>query len=137
MCCRQSLTTHLHGPLVRPLVCVCVRACETRRVGGAGMPAALTNHASIAGMSTQREGNGGSADALVGKMDGVLRRTGAAITGATDDKDVSASVGAVPVVEDRAGPGKKPNKHSVDYMMRSFVAGGLAGCAVCSPVSCH
>ncbi|KAI0443144.1 mitochondrial carrier domain-containing protein [Xylaria telfairii] len=96
------------------------------------MPAALTNHASIAELSTQRQGNGGSGDALVGRIDGVLRRTGAAITGATDDKDVSAA----PVAEHRAGPAKKkPNKHSVDYMTRSFVAGGLAGCAAKTTVA--
>ncbi|KAI0489504.1 mitochondrial carrier domain-containing protein [Xylaria cf. heliscus] len=95
------------------------------------MPAALTNHASIAEMSTQREGTG-SADALVGKMDGVLRRTSTAVTAAATDKDS----GTVPVAEAAAGHGKKrPNKHSVDYMMRSFVAGGLAGCAAKTTVA--
>ncbi|KAI8956387.1 mitochondrial carrier domain-containing protein [Xylaria longipes] len=101
------------------------------------MPAALTNHASIAEMPARREGNG-SADVLAGRMDGVLRRTSKAITGATDDRDAST----VPVAEDRAvaeaaaGQGrKKPNKHSIDYMMRSFVAGGLAGCAAKTTVA--
>ncbi|KAI1754974.1 mitochondrial carrier domain-containing protein [Xylaria castorea] len=98
------------------------------------MPAALTNHASIAEMPVQREGTGGtgSADTLVGKMDGMLRRTSTTITGATDHKDSST----VPIAEEAAaGYGKKPNKHSVDYMMRSFVAGGLAGCAAKTTVA--
>lgn len=106
------------------------------------MPSALTNDASAAEIPTRREGN---ADTLVGKMDGVLRRAGTVITAAAD-KESSPP----PVAEDRAVPKAaagqetdvrgeknkaKPNKHSMDYMMRSFVAGGLAGCAVCRLLS--
>ncbi|KAI1115261.1 mitochondrial carrier domain-containing protein [Nemania sp. NC0429] len=111
------------------------------------MPSALTTDASAAEIPTRREGN---ADTLVGKMDGVLRRAGTVITAATD-KDSSPP----PVAEDRsasktvaaaAGGGQdmdvrkekskvKPNKHSMDYMMRSFVAGGLAGCAAKTTVA--
>ncbi|TRX98120.1 hypothetical protein FHL15_000765 [Xylaria flabelliformis] len=91
------------------------------------MPAALTNHASIVEMPAQREGTG----TLVGKVDGVIRRTSTAITGATDQKDSSIR----PVAEAAAGHGKKPNKHSADYMMRSFVAGGVAGCAAKTTVA--
>lgn len=109
------------------------------------MPSALTNDASAAEIPTRREGN---ADTLVGKMDGVIRRAGTVITAATDKES-----NPPPAAEDRAGPKAaaaaagqemdmrrekkkiKPNKHSMDYMMRSFVAGGLAGCAVCRLLS--
>jgi solute carrier family 25 protein 16 len=91
------------------------------------MPSAPTNDASIAENPTQREGN---ADILVGKMNGVIRRATNVVTGATD-----GSSGPSPATEDHvaevAEQGKnKPNKHSMDYIVRSFVAGGLAGCAV-------
>ncbi|KAI0858362.1 mitochondrial carrier domain-containing protein [Xylaria cubensis] len=97
------------------------------------MPAALTNHASIVEMPAQREGT----ETIVGKVDGVLRRTGTAITGATDHKDSSIMPVAEGgrVVEAATGHGKKPNKHSADYMMRSFVAGGVAGCAAKTTVA--
>ncbi|KAI1187199.1 mitochondrial carrier domain-containing protein [Nemania serpens] len=102
------------------------------------MPSALTNDASAAEIPTRREGN---ADTLVGKVDGVFRRAGTVITVAAD-KESSPP----PVAEDRgvpraaaAGQEKnnktKPNKHSMDYMMRSFVAGGLAGCAAKTTVA--
>ncbi|KAJ2980863.1 hypothetical protein NUW58_g6834 [Xylaria curta] len=107
-----------------------------RRVGGAGMPSVLTDHASIAELPTQRQGN---ADTLVGKMDGVLRRTSTVITSATE-KD--SSPGPLPVAEDRAvveaaagQEKKKPNKHSADYIARSFIAGGVAGCAAKTTVA--
>ncbi|KAI0905801.1 mitochondrial carrier domain-containing protein [Ustulina deusta] len=92
------------------------------------MPSALPNHGSIAEM---REGN---ADILVGKVDGALRRASTVITTATD-KDSSPA----PVAGDRAvaaGQGKqKPNKHGMDYIIRSFVAGGVAGCAAKTTVA--
>ncbi|KAI0542924.1 mitochondrial carrier domain-containing protein [Xylaria digitata] len=99
------------------------------------MPSALTNHASIAEMPTQREGN---ADILVGKMDGAFRRASTAMTSAASDKDPSPppAAGDSKVAEAAAGQGtKKPNKHGMDYMMRSFVAGGLAGCAAKTTVA--
>lgn len=99
------------------------------------MPSALTDHASIADMSTPREG---TADAIVGKVDGVIRRAGTVIA-AAKDKNPSPTPA---VADDRAaaeataGQGKtKPNKHSIDYMARSFVAGGIAGCAAKTTVA--
>ncbi|KAI1154733.1 mitochondrial carrier domain-containing protein [Nemania diffusa] len=100
------------------------------------MPSALTNDASIAETTNQRDG---SADTLVGKMDGVIRRASSVITAATDaNKEPSPQ----PVASDRAVPEaaagqekKKPNKHSMDYMTRSFIAGGLAGCAAKTTVA--
>ncbi|KAI3331810.1 putative mitochondrial carrier protein [Xylariaceae sp. AK1471] len=95
------------------------------------MPSALMNDASIPENATPREGN---ADILVGKMDGVLRKATNVVTGATDRNSSSP-----PATEDRvaevAGQGKKPNKQSLDYIMRTFVAGGLAGCAAKTTVA--
>ncbi|GAP90452.1 putative mitochondrial carrier protein LEU5 [Rosellinia necatrix] len=123
------------------------------------MPSALTDHASTAEMPTQREG---SAEALVGRMDGVMKRASTAITTVTatatsattaatttatttaaTDKN-SSSHPSTPAAAERAGTTetatvaegkKKPNKHSMDYMVRSFVAGGLAGCAAKTTVA--
>ncbi|KAI1423093.1 mitochondrial carrier domain-containing protein [Xylaria sp. FL1777] len=100
------------------------------------MPSALTNHGSIAEMPTRREG-GGNADLLVGKVDGALRRASTAIATATD-RDSSPAKGAEDraVAEAAAGQGKKkPNKHGADYIIRSFVAGGVAGCAAKTAVA--
>ncbi|KAI0409090.1 mitochondrial carrier protein LEU5 [Xylaria palmicola] len=87
-------------------------------------------------MHTQRDGN---TDGLVGKVDGMLRRKSTIMATADDDGDS----GPVPLAEDRAvaeAPAgqegkKKPNKHSIDYMARSFIAGGLAGCAAKTTVA--
>lgn len=99
------------------------------------MPSALTDHASIADMSTPREG---TADAIVGKVDGVLRRASTVIA-ATKDKNPSPPPAVADdraLTEAAAGQGKKkPSKHSVDYMARSFVAGGIAGCAAKTTVA--
>lgn len=102
------------------------------------MPSALTNYGSVAEM--QREGGGGSADnSLVGKVDGAIRRASTVIKDSTTSSSSSSPTAATQpvaaeeraVTEAAAGQGKKkPNKHSMDYIVRSFVAGGLAGCAV-------
>ncbi|KAI0508558.1 mitochondrial carrier domain-containing protein [Xylaria bambusicola] len=111
------------------------------------MPSALTNYGSVAEM--QREG--GNPDSLVGKVDGAIRRASTVISTATD-KDSSSSktsssssptaAAAESATEERAmteatagQDKKKPNKHSMDYIMRSFVAGGLAGCAAKTTVA--
>ncbi|GAW18863.1 hypothetical protein ANO14919_083450 [Xylariales sp. No.14919] len=86
-------------------------------------------------MPAQREGN---ADLLVGKVDGALRRASTVITTAAGDKDSDPPPAAenAKVAEAAAGQGKKkPNKHGMDYMTRSFVAGGLAGCAAKTTVA--
>ncbi|KAI0197747.1 mitochondrial carrier domain-containing protein [Astrocystis sublimbata] len=109
------------------------------------MPMPLTNHASIAEMPVLQAPDR-STDTLVDKMDGVLRRTGNAITSAaTDNKDSRdgrhPGNGAVVKTEAEAAAAgqprekQKPNKHSVDYMTRSFVAGGIAGCAAKTTVA--
>ncbi|KAI1179354.1 mitochondrial carrier domain-containing protein [Nemania sp. FL0916] len=108
------------------------------------MPSALTNDAAIAEIPTQRDGG---ADRLVSKMDGVIRKATTAITTATDTdkekesgtrpiaRDGSSVVGAEMAVAGQEKQRPKPNKHSMDYMVRSFVAGGLAGCAAKTTVA--
>ncbi|KAI0109541.1 mitochondrial carrier domain-containing protein [Nemania sp. FL0031] len=98
------------------------------------MPSAFTNNASIAEITTQRDG---SADTLVGKMDGVIRRASTVITAAADKEPSPQPVAADRAVAEAAAgqERKKPNKHSMDYMMRSFVAGGIAGCAAKTTVA--
>ncbi|KAI0150399.1 mitochondrial carrier domain-containing protein [Xylariaceae sp. FL1272] len=93
------------------------------------MPSALTGHGSISAIPPAREGN---TESLVGKMDGVLKKAGNAVT-TTAGKDAGppASVDASAVPENR----KKPSKHSMDYIVRSFVAGGFAGCAAKTAVA--
>ncbi|KAI1351193.1 mitochondrial carrier domain-containing protein [Xylaria sp. FL0043] len=105
------------------------------------MPSALTNHGSIADMPIQQR-EGGSADSLVGKVDGALRRASTVITNTVTERDSTITSPATPVAEDRvvaeaaAGQGKKkPNKHGADYILRSFVAGGIAGCAAKTTVA--
>ncbi|KAI0424590.1 mitochondrial carrier domain-containing protein [Xylaria sp. FL1042] len=118
------------------------------------MPSALSNHGSIADVPVQQQQQqqqqreGGNADSLVGKVDGVLRRASTVISHTVTDKDATTTTtttmggAAAPVAEDRAvaeaaaGQGKKkPNKHGADYVIRSFVAGGVAGCAAKTAVA--
>jgi hypothetical protein len=106
------------------------------------MPSALTSDVSIAENPTKREGD---ANVLIGRMDGALRKATNVVTGTTADRNNSSkkerpsnpsTVGSSAITEDGAVAAageegrKKPNKHSMDYIVRSFVAGGLAGCAV-------
>ncbi|KAI1273360.1 mitochondrial carrier domain-containing protein [Xylaria sp. FL0933] len=105
------------------------------------MPSALTNHGSIANMPIQQR-EGGNADSIVGKVDGALRRASTVITNTVTDRDSATTSPATPDAEDRAvaeaaaGQGKKkPNKHGADYILRSFVAGGIAGCAAKTTVA--
>ncbi|KAI0815596.1 mitochondrial carrier domain-containing protein [Xylaria sp. FL0064] len=105
------------------------------------MPSALTNHGSIADMPIQQR-EGGNADSIVGKVDGALRRASTVISNTVTDKDSLTTSPATPDAEDRAvaeaaaGQGKKkPNKHGADYILRSFVAGGIAGCAAKTTVA--
>ncbi|KAI0022697.1 mitochondrial carrier protein LEU5 [Xylariomycetidae sp. FL0641] len=83
------------------------------------MPSALSSHASISEFPSQREGN---AETTVGKMDGAAQNADHLVTR-------SAAVDTV------AEEAKRPGKHSVDYIVRSGIAGGLAGCAAKTAVA--
>lgn len=88
------------------------------------MPTALTNDGSTAENQnpTRREGT------LINQMDGVLRKATNVASNVTEAED--ATVEAVTEVTE---PGKnKPNKHGMEFITKSSVAGGLAGCAVSS-----
>ncbi|KXJ92249.1 mitochondrial carrier domain-containing protein [Microdochium bolleyi] len=83
-----------------------------------------------------------NASALVGHMDGVVRKASSAVAGvaATDKtpRHVDTSVDGMPIAsgaDASASAGKKVDKHSFDYMMRSGLAGGLAGCAAKTTVA--
>ncbi|ETS82721.1 hypothetical protein PFICI_04597 [Pestalotiopsis fici W106-1] len=79
----------------------------------------------------------GHADSIVGKMDGALRKAGGVMTGGGTTRapdtppqipdDVDAPV--------KSRTKKRPDKHSMDYMIRSGIAGGLAGCAAKTTVA--
>ncbi|KAI8629527.1 mitochondrial carrier domain-containing protein [Xylariaceae sp. FL1651] len=97
------------------------------------MPSALPNHASITELPTQREGN---VETLVGKMDSVIKKASNAVTSATDRAPKpQPAVDDLPVAAAATTKEKKPNKHSMDYIVRSFIAGGLAGCAAKTAVA--
>jgi hypothetical protein len=85
------------------------------------MPSALTNHASIAEMiPIQREGD------IVGNMDRVRGKI-------MDPEQPVVDQGTHEEEEKKKKKktkNEKPNKHTMDYMTRTFVAGGIAGCAV-------
>ncbi|KAI1634906.1 mitochondrial carrier domain-containing protein [Biscogniauxia mediterranea] len=66
-------------------------------------------------------------------MDGVIRKAGSAVASAAE-----RSPSAEPAIDDRrsiTGKEKQPNKHSMDYILRSGIAGGLAGCAAKTAVA--
>ncbi|KAI1503914.1 mitochondrial carrier protein LEU5 [Biscogniauxia marginata] len=93
------------------------------------MPSALPNHASTPDLSSSREGN---ADIIVGKMDGVIRKAGSAVSSAAERSPRPDAA-----IEDRSitEKGKQPDKHSMNYIVRSGIAGGLAGCAAKTTVA--
>ncbi|KAI1267159.1 mitochondrial carrier domain-containing protein [Xylariaceae sp. FL1019] len=93
------------------------------------MPSALADHGPVSAIPPAQ---GRNSDSLVGKMDGALRKAGHAVTtGADRNIGTSASVDASAAPENR----KKPSKHSMDYIVRSFIAGGFAGCAAKTAVA--
>lgn len=69
------------------------------------------------------------AHSIAGKMDGVVKKAGSAIAGTKRPESPP------PVPNNADSPlvatSKRPDKHSMDYMVRSGIAGGIAGCAVC------
>ena len=108
------------------------------------MPSALSNHVSSmpdtptsTSSSTARERN---PESIVERMDGVVRKAGEVVTGAaTRDRAVHQPDQPVakPELEDQHDHDDhhhvhkpQPHRHSLDYVLRSFVAGGVAGCAV-------
>ncbi|KAI1850066.1 hypothetical protein JX265_003440 [Neoarthrinium moseri] len=80
---------------------------------------------------TTREGHAGT---IVGTMDGVVKKAGGIVAGGRKPETSPPTpdhVDAPPA----AGKRKRPDKHSMDYMMRSGIAGGLAGCAAKTTVA--
>ncbi|CAJ2513606.1 Uu.00g017250.m01.CDS01 [Anthostomella pinea] len=76
------------------------------------MPSTLSNHASISEIPPQQDGH--------------------AIANAVDyGAEADEAAGDVPVTGER----KQPDKHSMDYIIRSGIAGGLAGCAAKTAVA--
>ncbi|KAI0014380.1 mitochondrial carrier protein LEU5 [Xylariaceae sp. FL0662B] len=96
------------------------------------MPSAPLNYASMSDFSPQREGN---ADAIFGKMDGVVRKAGSAVASSTDRTKYPNSADAAMDAPPIAGQGSQPRKHSMDYILRSGIAGGIAGCAAKTTVA--
>ena len=110
------------------------------------MPSALSNHVSsmpdISTTSTPTHTSAArerSTDSIVGRMDGAVRKAGEVVAGATRDRAAQKETDqpvAAPASED-APEGHvhkpQPHKHSLDYVTRSFIAGGVAGCAVSAP----
>ncbi|KAI1817819.1 mitochondrial carrier domain-containing protein [Poronia punctata] len=101
------------------------------------MPSALASDASIAENPTRRKEADSSSSALMRKASNV-------VSGTTDKSEPSSAKagssaisedGAVAMEEGEEGGRKKPNKHSMDYIVRSFAAGGLAGCAAKTTVA--
>ncbi|KAI1377776.1 mitochondrial carrier protein LEU5 [Hypoxylon crocopeplum] len=93
------------------------------------MPSAASNHASMSEFTSRGEGN---ANTIVGKMDGVVRKANHVVASTTTQ-------GASPDAADDELPvtvkGKQPDKHSMDYVIRSGIAGGIAGCAAKTTVA--
>lgn len=85
--------------------------------------------ASVSNMPIAREGH---ADTIAGKMDGIVKKAGSVVAGGGHSRkpdtppQIPDDIDA-PVAHNTK---RKPDKHSMDYMIRSGVAGGLAGCAV-------
>ncbi|KAI1083488.1 mitochondrial carrier protein LEU5 [Whalleya microplaca] len=96
------------------------------------MPSTPSNYASMSGFPSQREGN---ADAIIGKMDGVVRKAGSAVTSGADRGKTADPAGAAMDAPPVAGEGNVPRKHSMDYILRSGIAGGIAGCAAKTTVA--
>ncbi|KAI5868506.1 mitochondrial carrier protein LEU5 [Durotheca rogersii] len=93
------------------------------------MPSAPANHVSMSEFPSQREGDTG---AIVSKMDGVVRKAGNVVAGTpTHGRTSDPADGGHPV----AAAGSRPDKHSVGYMLRSGIAGGIAGCAAKTTVA--
>ncbi|KAI1323035.1 mitochondrial carrier domain-containing protein [Xylariaceae sp. FL0255] len=93
------------------------------------MPSALVSDATISEVP-KREG---SAESIASKMDGVMRKASTVVVGTTEE----TSMGAPPAADSRSITERrgKPDKRSMDYIMRSFIAGGLAGSAAKTAVA--
>ncbi|KAK7957097.1 uncharacterized protein PG986_006319 [Apiospora aurea] len=89
------------------------------------MPPSLGAHdAAMSEASGTREPH---ADSIVSKMDDVVKKAGSAISGNKRLEDNTDSM--------VAAKSKRPDKHSMDYMVRSGIAGGIAGCAAKTSVA--
>ncbi|KAK8029113.1 hypothetical protein PG991_006169 [Apiospora marii] len=87
------------------------------------MPPSLGAHdAAMSEVSGTREPH---ANSIVGKMDGVVKKASGAISGNKRPEAPSS------LPDNADSPvAQRPDKHSMDYMVRSGIAGGIAGCAV-------
>ncbi|KAI0171853.1 mitochondrial carrier protein LEU5 [Hypoxylon sp. FL1284] len=92
------------------------------------MPSAFSNHVAVSELPHQGEGH---ANSVVDKMDSVVRKASNAVAGTAAHGRNSDSVDKPPI----AAGGKQTKKHSADYVLRSFVAGGLSGCAAKTTVA--
>ncbi|KAI1097926.1 mitochondrial carrier protein LEU5 [Jackrogersella minutella] len=94
------------------------------------MPSTSSNYVSMSELPSQREGN---ASAIFGNMDDVVKKAGNVVSGTTAHTTNSDSTDddELPI----AGKGKQPDKHSMDYVIRSGIAGGLAGCVAKTTVA--
>ncbi|KAK6828523.1 coenzyme A transporter [Apiospora arundinis] len=95
------------------------------------MPPSLgAHHAAMSDVSDTREAH---AHSIAGKMDGVVKKAGSAIAGTKRPESPP------PVPNNTDSPlvatSKRPDKHSMDYMVRSGIAGGIAGCAAKTSVA--
>ncbi|KAL7627521.1 coenzyme A transporter [Parahypoxylon ruwenzoriense] len=87
----------------------------------------------MSGFPSQREGD---TNVIVAKMDGVVRKASNAVAGNTTrspdlDPDFVEEDDELPA----ALSGRQPDKHSTDYIIRSGIAGGLAGCTAKTTVA--
>ncbi|KAJ1333653.1 solute carrier family 25 (mitochondrial carrier protein) member 16 [Microdochium nivale] len=109
----------------------------------APIPADISDHTQITATQPLPASLAGNASAIVGHMDGAVRKASSAVAGvaATDKtpRHVETSADGTEIASGADASAstskKKVDKHSFDYMMRSGVAGGLAGCAAKTTVA--
>ncbi|KAH9883249.1 mitochondrial carrier protein LEU5 [Xylariomycetidae sp. FL2044] len=103
------------------------------------MPSAVANHASIPEIASTHHhhhpGEQGDREPVAGaKMDGAVREAGDVVVVPRDQKQQQQQQKSDTTPDERpvaaaTGTRKRPSQHSTDYIVRSFIAGGLAGCA--------
>ncbi|KAI2624228.1 mitochondrial carrier protein LEU5 [Hypoxylon sp. NC1633] len=93
------------------------------------MPSAPLYHASMSEITTPGEGN---ANVIVGKMDGVVKKAGNVVAAKTAKPTKTDSIDIEPPIDTKRN---QPDKHSLDYVLRSGIAGGIAGCAAKTTVA--
>lgn len=108
-----------------------------RRPGGVGMPPALPSHASpVPGspLPDLRDLRPSSPDLLPANMDAAVNRATGPSASSAPTSPAAAPVAASTASSDpspgHSSQAKRHDKHSAGHMIRSGIAGGLAGCAV-------